>query len=772
MANDNQIQLELIVDDKQVKESFKSIQKEADKVSKAVSDKGKPLGDQLELPNFSNKLALSRIQINGVNEALKGLGTQGKITSNVMSDLFTPELLRSGFSFKGLIEVITGPIGQATAAIGALVFGFKKLQDEVLAGEALFKIEKQFATLSAQAGVAADVLRNDFAQAAKGLVDDSDILKAANRALIDLGSSAQQLPRVFELARKASSLFGGDVVENFEKINAAIVSGQTRQLKSIGLFVDTNAAVEKYAQSLGIGAGAVDRIGQSQAILNALLSKGQKEFSNINPDVDNATNATKRLGVAFTELGETISKITAKTFGGFIKGVNDSLTESTNKANGFLKRVFGQENATEAGATLDRLREKIKKLEDQAVQFGGVAKAPAFIRGAIIDLQRRAAEVSAFIQGEQDKNQKAIDAAKSTQGRSPGGVAAAVKFNVDTSGLQKAGLEAQQAALSTRIAVNKTYQDLAKDLNDSVKLQALKSEERLLIDQDFALKKQTLEQQLANITQNIQSQARTLQNQVDTEVKQQLELTEATNVERRSQIIAAGAAKRVEIQQLANETILKQQQGINAQIEAETQAHNSKVEAAELESAKKRAAVVKNLAETSRATIAQGLSATIQNIGASLVKGEDLFKTFGDGVVGIIADLAINVGQILILQGLAIEGFINAINTLVPGSGFAAAALGAGLVLFGGALKALVGGGGKSSASAGAGTGGGIGFNPSTPTAQLPTITEAAPNEPKTVVNLNVQGNILDRRATGLELAEIIEETFSGQGLQVKGGFV
>jgi len=105
-------------------------------------------------------------------------------------------------------------------------------------------------------------------------------------------------------------------------------------------------------------------------------------------------------------------------------------------------------------------------------------------------------------------------------------------------------------------------------------------------------------------------------------------------------------------------------------------------------------------------------------------------------------------------------------------SGAGLIAAGVALSILGGALKAMAGGagsnaGGVSAAGAGGGGGGGgVGGGGISQTENGQTELAQEDKKPQTVVQVTVQGNILDRRATGLELVEIINESFGTSGTQ------
>lgn len=142
--------------------------------------------------------------------------------------------------------------------------------------------------------------------------------------------------------------------------------------------------------------------------------------------------------------------------------------------------------------------------------------------------------------------------------------------------------------------------------------------------------------------------------------------------------------------------------------------------------------------------------------GKAIAKGENAFQAFINSLVASMGHMAIQLGTQFILQGIAYSwaGMPN---------GPALMAAGAALAAFGGILSAVGGGGGETSgASTGAASGGsGSGLQPSG-SEGLDTLEERKAN---TSLVVNVQGNILDRRQTGLEIAEVIQETFGSNGI-------
>jgi hypothetical protein len=172
--------------------------------------------------------------------------------------------------------------------------------------------------------------------------------------------------------------------------------------------------------------------------------------------------------------------------------------------------------------------------------------------------------------------------------------------------------------------------------------------------------------------------------------------------------------------------------------------------------------LAKGLLAQLKTTVVNGVGGAFQAIGSALVKGENAFAAFGKAILGLFGDIAIQLGTFYLTLGFA-NLFLN------PAAASTQLAGGAALLVLGGALKALAGGGGGSSASSPAGGGAGAGPAESAVPTQL---QEPEAQAPGTAVTVNVQGNILDRRQTGLEIAEAINEAFSTDGLVIARGAI
>lgn len=172
-------------------------------------------------------------------------------------------------------------------------------------------------------------------------------------------------------------------------------------------------------------------------------------------------------------------------------------------------------------------------------------------------------------------------------------------------------------------------------------------------------------------------------------------------------------------------------------------------------------AKLKQMNEAVTRTIVHGISGAVQSMVKNLHSGKGAFDDFGSMIMNLIGDVAIQIGEFFLLTGTGLIALLS--NPLT--AGFTTVAMGLALIGFGALMKSMSGGGPSFAGGGGFDSGGGVSSTPDT-TAQIET--EQA--KPKTDVTVVVQGNVFDRRETGLYIAEIINDNFDINGTKLSTG--
>ncbi len=256
-------------------------------------------------------------------------------------------------------------VAELTEKVISAGLEMSKLAEQVRAAQ------KQFEVLAQGAGLSAKTIETGLKKVADGLVSDKDLLDAASRSVVAIGANAQRLPELFEVARKASAIFGGTATENLDKFNLAIESGNTRVLRQMGLWFNATDAIKKYAHEHGLQVEQLSDEAKQQAVLQAILDKSKKSYSDINVNQKELSNNLERFKVALVELKEVVAQVFDKYLGPAIKNVVDLLQRGTRAAVDFAKSYFdiGQ-TAEQTEAKMKGISAEIAKLEKKKSDQG------------------------------------------------------------------------------------------------------------------------------------------------------------------------------------------------------------------------------------------------------------------------------------------------------------------------------------------------------------------------------------------------------------------
>lgn len=188
-------------------------------------------------------------------------------------------------------------------------------------------------------------------------------------------------------------------------------------------------------------------------------------------------------------------------------------------------------------------------------------------------------------------------------------------------------------------------------------------------------------------------------------------------------------------------------------------------ETGKLEGAAKKVAAntTKTLAKVSMdvsGTIASGVTGAVQGIVAAAQSGENVMEAVGKGMLGIVADLATQLGQFMILAGIGKQAV-----EFLPGG--AAIAAGVALVAFGALLSSFTGG---SPAAGGASSGGGVSAGVASNAETSSLVDEPEERTTETGINVNIAGDFLDSEEGGLKIVQAINNAFETQGAVIRTG--
>lgn len=646
-------------------------------------------------------------------------------TTRVVLDLDNKEFVKKLKESLGLLGEIGGEGSESVASlastflkVGAVagvaaagIFAVKSALDMAVEAEHIKQINNSFDALAKSAGLAGDAIKSQLVEAAKGLADDTDILQAANRAIVSMGANANHLGETMEMARKATVLFGGDLIQNFESLNQALAAGNTRSLRQFGLIIDQEKAYKAYAATLGVGVKYLDETQKKQAILNAALEQGKQKFKNVDESALGTTNSLKRIGVSFKEMGEAALLAWDRVAGPSVQNATKNVSDLAHKLAVNLKAAFGQG-------------------EEQVA-----AKKEA------LDLQIKGYEMSI----EQIKAQKVYNA----------------DLQLYEGLLKKARNELEKMEEADEAALQAELKRQAHGASGATEAPAEKPKEKLT--DEMRQDRQKFEKEI------LAMQDQRLQHEIET-----AESIAQVNRAHEEQEVLISQEAQEKIQQINEQyklqkgAITEQQRAqmileINEQMANKLEDLNRKLDQDRIRSLENYAEHTKNVTAGIGASFqAQGMqaSASLKNMntqgkmvfGAMKNNATAAFKAIGDGsknageamkgfMLGAIADIAESEGEFLLAKG---------IGTYDP----VAVAEGGVLIALSAALRAQAGGkGGGGISSGGGGGGGGAAYGGGADTEK-----PVAKEQEKKSVSVVIHGSLYETEQTRTRLMEMIRE--------------
>lgn len=386
MADENKIEVKIVLDDGSIQTGFIKMEQAAEKLKKEF----KTIGDVLD------------------------------------TDLVS--------KFKNSIRDI--PIAFAGIAIGVLAVGtaLKEAFDLTVAGEKLKAIDKQFEFIAEGSGIAAEALKAGLEKSAVGLISTNELLKIANESIINLGKGAERLPEVLDLSRKVAIALGRPLRGVFDGVVSGIESGNQKALRSQGIILDIEKAYDKYGKTINVIGTDLNKAQQQQALLNAVLEEGGKKFKNVQTGVTPISGDIQRISGALEDAREEFEKLTNTKLGSFFLSVADNVVQALKQMNEGTKTNaeetslhFAEMRAELLGlqGNLPRLREEYDKLnpvmqvlfaDDKATQIRKNVERIEELKLALKDVKIEAVNASDALSGvKENKKSSNPEANKQTE---------------------------------------------------------------------------------------------------------------------------------------------------------------------------------------------------------------------------------------------------------------------------------------------------------------------------------------------------------------------
>ena len=199
-----------------------------------------------------------------------------------------------GFSVANLATQIASRVGGAVKELSKLGLEAKVQEDA-------------FARLSQAAGQSANALIRNMQRASGDILNVSDAMSAASRAMIQ-GLDTRQITRLMEIARAQSKVVGIDVVDAFNRITESLSNLQVRGLKQLGIVIDVERAMKDFAAAHGRAAEELTELGKIQALYEATTKATKESVEALTTAHRTESESVQKLSAAWKQLQEDIGK--------------------------------------------------------------------------------------------------------------------------------------------------------------------------------------------------------------------------------------------------------------------------------------------------------------------------------------------------------------------------------------------------------------------------------------------------------------------------------
>lgn len=651
-------------------------------------------------------------------------------------DLDVKDFTEAGLKAQGVISKLGNAEGMgellehltsaslALGTLGAAAYAFKKAIDLSEEAEHLKQVDNQFKEITASAGISGIALKEGLEESSKGLIDTNHLLEIANKAIIKMGSSAEKLPEIMELARKSTLVFGGDLAQNFEAMTTALSNGNVRMLKAQGINIDATKAVQEFAKANGIAANEVSEAGKRQAILNAALEQGEERFKNVTGDLNKTTSILQVIKVSFIEIGEIFTLVFDKTIGPTLKAFLINFRDAMITMKQYTQATFG-EGLDQSNAQIALTEKKIQSLHETIERLENQKKTGVFTTGdeaALDQVNQQLLTTQAQLDKIKEKNAEIHAEEKKNEDE---------KIAANGGGRTDEDIVNQEAKKKNEEKYQQELFDIRKKYVDA-ESENVQSNEAI---------EETIRQQNLLYEEEYQKQIEQIKNDSNLNDQQRMELIDQQHELHQEQMMQREKSNdRERNRMLDNYTknSTNAANGIGRAFSAQSQKSGR-----ELRDFGKMGTQVMQSFER-HSTFA------FEKMGAEMAKGKNIAQASADAMKSIflnmIADRAIASGSMMLLEGV---GSLNPVE----------AAAGAGLIALGGAIRSMAGGSSNGAIPEG-GMGGGLGSpdGVSMPVTSTDGVDQSKNTMAQKTVNVNIAGNLMNTAESQRAIMEAIRQ--------------
>ncbi len=201
-----------------------------------------------------------------------------------------------------------------TAGLAAMYGAFRLIEEA-----AKFEEQKaQLQGLAAQWNTTADAIIATVKEASNGELSMAQSAQLAAKALLYL--TPDQLGPFIEAAERLGKITGKDIPEGFAAFEKAVVTGKSKGLyEALGITVDLDSALKRYAASIGKNVEALDQQTKMQIRTNAVMYEAQRQIEMLGPAAETNADRIDKLKAEIADLrlnlGSYLMRVGLATYG-------------------------------------------------------------------------------------------------------------------------------------------------------------------------------------------------------------------------------------------------------------------------------------------------------------------------------------------------------------------------------------------------------------------------------------------------------------------------
>ena len=233
----------------------------------------------------------------------------------------------------------------AGTVITTVITTTKKAYEFSKEGAQLDRLQTSFSNVASSYGTSSNAILLSMRAASRGTIADTDIMMAANRAmLLGVSTNADELGKITEVAIARGKAMGLTSAEAIDRVYTGIGRLSPKILDDLGIVTNATQKYEEYAKAHGIAASAIDDMTKREIIKKAII-EGSSDLVKKSADDDAASY--ERIQAAWTNYQNSLKLQMAGTFtapNNFIAGILQNAANAQNASlnyGNYLKNFAG-----------------------------------------------------------------------------------------------------------------------------------------------------------------------------------------------------------------------------------------------------------------------------------------------------------------------------------------------------------------------------------------------------------------------------------------------